>query len=468
PLTDLAIMAQIACIEAGRTRDGYTLSEAFSELQSAGADIAGLNCRLGPGEILRAVTRATIPEDLPISVFPNAGRLGVTEGEFAYTSSTQYFASRALLFREQGVRIIGGCCGTSPEHIKAIAEALANLPPLPRINPPPETVEALEPRPSITIERPTTIVERVKTEHVVLVEFDPPKDLDIESYLQGAAVIQEAGADFITMADNSLAQTRMSNLALGAILKTKMGINPLLHITCRDRNLIGQQSHLMGLHALGIDHVLVVTGDPTRFGDLPGASSVFDVSSFDLIRMVKQLNNGVSFAGAPLKQKAHFVVGAAFNPHAAKIDNAIARLEKKIEAGADFIMTQPVYDQASIELIYERTRHLPVPIFLGIMPLTSLRNAEYLHNEVPGIRLSDGALKRMAEHPTGESARQEGIAMAKELVDSALPCFNGLYLITPFSYHAMSSELTKYIRNTLPESVELGRAKDKSEDQGMI
>lgn len=444
-LSDTTIIAQLACQEVGRTRDGYTLTEAFAALAQAGADVAGLNCRLGPGEMLRSLEETVVPDNLPISVFPNAGRLEMQEGAFSYTSTPDYFASRSLRFREKGVRIIGGCCGTTPEHIEAVARALSGLSPLPRNNPQISTVEVSEPEVRVGGFAAETLLDKVRERHTVIVEFDPPKDFDVEDYLKGAAVLQDVGADLITMADNSLAQTRMSNMALGAIVKQKLGIDPLVHLTCRDRNLIGQQSHLMGLSALGINHVLVITGDPARFGDLPGSSSVFDVSSFDLIRMVKQLNEGVAFSGKRMKQKGHFVVGAAFNPHVNNFNNAIARLEKKIEAGADYIMTQPVYDTDTIKLIYQRTKHLPVPIFIGVMPLTSARNAEFLHNEVPGIRLTDNALERMRKYE-GPAARQEGIRMAQELVDCAMDCFRGIYLMTPFSFYEMTAELTSYVK----------------------
>ncbi len=477
-LTALPIITQLACLEVGRTRDGYSLTEAFRQLQHFGADVVGLNCRLGPAEILRSIEQSVIPEGLPISVFPNAGRLGVSDGEYAYTSSPRYFADQALRFREQGVRLIGGCCGTTPAHIEAVAETLRGLSPVARINPAPtetgedatkpgkagkngslvliepglgagiESIIETETETEIEIEtqRTKTILDKLAERPVVIVEFDPPKDLDLEDYLHGALNLSAAGTDAITMADNSLAQIRMSNLALGAIVKHRLGIDPLIHITCRDRNLLGQQSHLMGLHALGINQVLVITGDPARFGDLPGSSSVFDVSSFDLIRMVKQLNNGISFSGKPLKQKAKFVVGAAFNPHVNKFENALDRLEKKIAAGADFIMTQPVYDAEMIERIYEKTKVYDIPIFLGIMPLTSSRNAEFLHNEVPGIRLSEEALERMRKY-TGEEARREGLEMAKELTEVALRYFRGIYVITPFNYHEISAELVRFVRH---------------------
>ena len=208
--------------------------------------------------------------------------------------------------------------------------------------------------------------------------------------------------------------------------------------------MIGTQSHLMGLHALGIDHVLAVTGDPAKFGDLPGSSSVYDLTSFEIIRMIKQLNEGIAFSGKPLKQKANFVVGAAFNPNVKHLDKAVQRLERKIEAGADYIMTQPVYDAKLIEQIYEATKHLNIPIFIGIAPLASGGNAEYLHNEVPGIRLSDEVRERM-DGLKGEEGRAMGVEIAKELLDAAMPYFNGIYLMTPFLAYEMCVDLTKYV-----------------------
>ncbi|SFS31343.1 homocysteine S-methyltransferase [Marininema halotolerans] len=444
-LTSTPIFANLALIEVGQTRDGYPLTEAFAALEKAGADGVGLNCRLGPLEIQRALERTIVPEDVWLTAYPNAGRLGQTDGQFQYKSTPAYFGERALSFREQGVRLIGGCCGTTPEHVHEIRNRLRGLSPLSRVNP--STVPTIQERSheQIQVRNPPTVVDKARKGTTIIIEFDPPKDLEIADFLAGARELDKAGADAITLADNSMATVRMSNMALGSIMKEKTGAEPLVHITCRDRNLIGQQSHLMGLHALGMDQILVITGDPTRIGDLPGSSSIYDVNSFDLIRMVKQLNEGISFSGKPLKQKARFTVGAAFNPNVSKMDAAIRRLERKVEAGADFIMTQPVYDAASIRHVAEATKGVDIPIFLGIMPLTSYRNALFLHNELPGVKIPTHVLEEMTEQK-GEEARRIGIAQAKELLDEATRYFNGIYLITPFNYWEMTAELTRYIR----------------------
>lgn len=451
-LADIPIIAQFAIESTGRTSDGYTVQDAFVKVREAGADIVGFNCRSGPNGIMRAMDGLSLP-GVPISVFPNAGIPDYVDGEFRYGATPDYFAECALSFADLGVRIVGGCCGTTPEHIKAMVRALEDYKP--------ETVDPADTSKAVTERQSTTrlqvvdekeekqqklpsLIELVQERHTVIVELDPPRDLNIDRFMQGAEALHEAGVDAITMADNSLAVTRMCNMALGHLMKERVGARPLIHIACRDRNLIGTQSHMMGLDVLGIDHVLAVTGDPARFGDLPGSSSVYDLTSFEIIRMIKQLNEGISFSGQPLTQKASFVVGAAFNPNVRHLDKAVQRLERKIESGADFIMTQPVYSAELIEAVHDATKHLSVPVFIGIMPLASGRNAQFLHNEVPGIKLSDEVLQRMGDLK-GKEGRAVGVQIGKELLDAALPLFNGIYMMTPFLSYQMTVDLTKYV-----------------------
>lgn len=463
PLTQSSgtpIIAQLALLEVGRTRDGYELTRAFQQMQAAGADVGGLNCRFGPAEILRSLEKSVVPNGLTLSAYPNAGRPSLVDGEYKFASTATYFREMAPRIWEQGVGLIGGCCGTTPEHIEAIAGALAGRKRVPRINPVmQERTVMVEREVTPTLPTSQTVVDLVKQRHTVIVEFDTPRDLDIEKFIRGSHELHKAGADAVTIADNSLATTRVSNMALGAIIKRELGVEPLVHVACRDRNLIGQQSHLMGLHALGMNQILVITGDPARVGDLPGASSVFDTSSFDLIRMVKQLNEGVGFSGRQMKTKARFVVGAAFNPNVRHMDAAIERLERKVEAGADFIMTQPVYDVETLLTIREATRHITVPIFIGIMPLVSHRNAEFLHNEVPGIKISSSSLERI-KHLEGAAARTEGVTMAKELLQEAVRHFRGIYLITPFNYFEMTAELSRFVREITGANREIAATHD--------
>ncbi|GLY11556.1 bifunctional homocysteine S-methyltransferase/methylenetetrahydrofolate reductase [Pseudobacillus badius] len=453
-VTDLPIVSQVSMHEPGILQNRLSLNEAFKQLEALGADIVGVNCRLGPYHTIQALEEVTLPEKAFLSAYPNAGLLDVEDGRVVYESEADYFGQAAVQLRNEGVRLIGGCCGTTPKHIEAAKKALTGLAPITE-----KKVIAQKP---IVIKEPAPLVvpplhEQVKKERTIIVELDTPKHLDTAAYIKGAKALQQTGMAAITMADNSLASPRVSNLAMGSLLKVQHHIRPLVHITCRDRNLIGLQSHLMGLHALGLHDVLAITGDPTKVGDFPGATSVYDVSSMELIQLIKQLNEGISFSGKPLKQKANFSVAAAFNPNVRILDRAVKRLEKKIACGADYFITQPVFTKEKIVEIYEATKHLPTPIFLGIMPLTSSRNAEFLHHEVPGIKLSEETLARMKayEHDK-EAAAREGVTIAKELIDTAAKLFNGIYIITPFMRYDMSIELIHYIEELDGKTKERG------------
>jgi methionine synthase I (cobalamin-dependent)/5,10-methylenetetrahydrofolate reductase len=467
-LGEFPVICQFAIEEVGRLNDGTPLEQAFRVLLDQGADVVGLNCRSGPSNMIRSLEACSKPFPGILSAFPNAGLPAYIDGEYVYASLPEYFGRSAKEFVGLGVRLIGGCCGTTPEHIRNVAAAIAEMQvssPQCLVDPAQDTrhaggsqehngiIQVLD-RHDESSRNPSqsdgghlewTLPELAAMRKTVIVELDPPKSLSTAKYMEGAYALKEAGADALTMADNSLAVTRMSNMALAVMVKEQVGIRPVVHIACRDRNLIGQQSHLMGLHALGIDHVLAITGDPSRFGDFPGASSVYDLSSFDLLEMIRMMNQGYLYSGKPLKEQSNFKVAAAFNPNVRFLDKAIKRLERKIASGAHYIMTQPVYDHHLIEQIYDATRHLDVPVFLGIMPLISKRNAEFLHYEVPGITLTEDVLRRMAKFE-GEDARKQGLEIAMELLETAMKFFNGVYLMTPLLRYEMTVELTRFVR----------------------
>jgi methionine synthase / methylenetetrahydrofolate reductase(NADPH) len=442
--TDKPIIAHVSLHEVGVLQDGTPLSEALARLEQLGADVVGLNCRLGPYHMIRSLEEVPLPKKAFLSAYPNASLPDYRDGRLFYETNTDYFKETALAFREQGVRLIGGCCGTTPKHIEAIANALTDRTPITE-----KVVKQRHVPISIQTNEPNAVPplqDIVRKRRSVIVELDPPKKLGIAKFLEGAKALKEANIDALTLADNSLATPRISNMALGSIVKEQLGIRPLIHITCRDRNLIGLQSHLMGLHTLGITDVLAITGDPSKIGDFPGATSVYDLSSFDLIRLIRQFNEGLSYSGKPLGQKTNFSIAAAFNPNVRHLDKAVKRMEKKIQCGAHYFITQPLYSERQIEEVYEATKHLETPIYIGIMPLVSARNADFLHHEVPGITLSDEIRSRMAacaNNPV-QSAR-EGIAIAKSLIDAAFDLFNGIYLITPFLRYEMTAELVRYI-----------------------
>lgn len=442
--SNIPIIAQVSAHEIGYLQNRVPIIEAFHELEQIGADVVGLNCRLGPHHMIASLKDVPLLENAYLSAYPNASLPSYNNGVFEYKDNAEYFRQSAVEFRNQGVRLLGGCCGTTPEHIKNFAESLKDCEPIT------EKTIAVKQANSVTVatkqKRNKEPLEKiVKERPSVIVELDPPRKLNTERFFEGAQKLKEAGIDAITLADNSLASPRICNSALGSMTKNQIGIRPLIHIACRDRNMIGLQSHLMGLHTLGLNDVLAITGDPARVGDFPGASSVYDMTSLDLISMIKQLNEGLSLSGKDLGEKTNFSVAAAFNPNVRQVDKAVKRLEKKIEAGADYFITQPVYSEEKIIELYEATKHIEAPIYIGLMPLTSSNNAEFLHNEVPGIKIADSIRNTMAQYKDNPvQAAREGINITKSLIDVASQYFNGIYLITPFLRYELSVELALY------------------------
>lgn len=442
--TNLPIITNVSIHEPDVLENGTPLATAFKELEQLGADVVGINCRFGPAHIVTSLEPVPLLDKAFLSAYPNASLPAYRDGKLYYENEPDYFERAARDLREQGVRLFGGCCGTTPDHIRALAKGVKGLEPI-------QTKEVIK-REEIQIKsrrtkRGKTLPELAKERHTIIVELDAPKHLDLTEYIEGAKALKETGIDAITLADSSLASPRISNVAVATILKEKLGINPLVHLTCRDRNLIGLQSHLMGLHTLGIEEILAITGDPTKIGDFPGATSVFDLNSFKLIEHIKRGNEGISFSGKSLREKTNFSVAAAFNPNVANMMRAVQRLERKVESGADYILTQPIYSSEKIVELAEATKHIDIPIFVGIMPLTSTKNAEFLHNEVPGIELTNDVRDRMREVAGNrEKSAQVSIDISKGLLDTALEHFNGIYLITPFMRYEIVVTLIEYIQ----------------------
>jgi methionine synthase / methylenetetrahydrofolate reductase(NADPH) len=444
--TALPLIAQVTLHETGLLQNQLKLNDAFKKLEALGADVVGLNCRLGPHHMISSLEGVELPQKAFLSAYPNAGLPSYTDGRFQFESSAEYFRQSARRFREQGVVLLGGCCGTTPEHIRAFANELKGQAPVKEKTVIKHNDKVEVQSPPINRNEPA-LQEIVKTRPSVIVELDPPRKLDTTKFFEGAKALKAAGIDAVTLADNSLASPRVANSALGHLVKEKVGLRPLVHLTCRDRNIIGLQSHLMGLHTLGLHDVLAITGDPARVGDFPGASSVFDVSSFELIELIKQFNEGLSFSGKDLGQKGDFSIAAAFNPNVRSLEKAVVRMEKKIKCGADYFITQPVYSEKLLLEVYEQTKHLDAPVYIGLMPLTGSRNAEFLHNEVPGIKISQDILDIMAKTKDNPAqSKREGIAITKSLIETAAELFNGIYLITPFMNYEMTVELAHFTR----------------------
>ncbi|MGM0796579.1 MAG: bifunctional homocysteine S-methyltransferase/methylenetetrahydrofolate reductase [Bacillota bacterium] len=443
--TELPIMLNVSMHEQGVLQDGTPLREALRSIADLGADITGINCRLGPYHMIEALTEVPIFRDAYLSVYPNSSLPSLEEGRLVYDTDDAYFRESAVQYRTQGARIIGGCCGTTPNHIRAMAEAVRGLSPVTD-----KEVKIRREEEIISVRNERTepgLNEIAAQKRSIIVELDPPKKLNFDKFLQAAAELKETGIEALTLADNSLATPRISNAACGSLLKERLDIRSLVHITCRDRNIIGLQSHLMGLDTLGLTDILAITGDPSKIGDFPGATSVYDLTSFDLIRLIKQFNEGISLSGKPLGKKTNFSVAGAFNPNVRHLDKAVKRLEKKIECGADYFVSQPVYSEQQLIDIHHETKHLKTPVYIGIMPLTSSRNAEFIHHEIPGIKLSDSIREKMAlAGEDKQKQKAEGLAIAKSLLDTACELFNGIYLITPFLRSDLTSELAAYIK----------------------
>ena len=447
-LTDLPIITNISLLEAGITQNGEKVTDALSTLVNLGADIVGLNCHLGPYHMIKSFKQVPLFAQSYLSAYPNASLMQLTQtingNEYRFRKNSSYFEQSAKLLVEEGVRLIGGCCGTTPEHIRAIKKGIKGLKPVKRkiITPLPAEEELIR----VASNKPT-IVDKVKKQVTIIAELDPPKHLNIEKFIEAAKTIDKKNIEAITLADNSLASTRICNLTAAVLLKEHITTPTLLHLACRDHNLIGLQSRLMGLDLLGINNILAVTGDPSNLGDFPGATSVFDVTSFKLIPFIKQLNEGLGYNGASLKKTTNFTVAAAYNPNVRDISKTKRLVEKKIKSGADYFITQPVFEEEKIVKLAELASNYPdTPFFVGIMPITSYNNAIFLHNEVPGIKLSEEFLSRLEEvKDDKELCQKVALEESKKLLDVALKHFNGIYLITPFTRADLTVELIDYI-----------------------
>lgn len=440
------VICSLACTAEGRLPDGTLLADAWQQLRAAGADVVGVNCVNGPQGMLQLFERLS-PSDGPISAFPNAGYPQYHEGRFLYHTTPEYFARSAQELASRGARLIGGCCGTGPQHIAAMVEALHG---------PPLTVfmggsvsvgeEPAMPVLEVETQEEPSILDLVAAgRKVIVTELDPPKTLELDRFYAGAKALRDAGSDAITLADNSLAILRVSNLAMGAALKSRFDITPLLHLSCRDRNVIGLQSELLGMAALGIRHVLPLTGDPAKVGDHPGATSVYDVTSIELMKIIGQMNTGLNANGRSIGHPTQFVAGCTFNPGARNLEAQLSRLERKLAAGASYVMTQPIFDPKLVEELARRTAAFRVPIFPGIWPLLNERQAEFLHNEVPGIVIPEQIRDRMRGRE-GSQGRAEGVSIAQDVCRAALDHFPGVYLITPFLVYETTVELAQFVR----------------------
>jgi len=440
-VTGLPVCASMAFLEGGRSGDGTTVEAFCAAMEETGADLIGANCGAGPLELLKVVARLASLTDKPIASYANSGFPEYRDGRYIYRATPDYLASMAQEMAAAGATLIGGCCGTTPGHIAAIARILAGRSPAVRTRAPSVSV-AEKPRDGQRERR--SFLDAWGRRKVITVELDPPKGMECGRVIAGCHRLKEAGADAINLAENPLARPRMGNIALGSIIQREVGIEVICHVTGRDRNLIGMQSDLMGASLLGIRSILAVTGDPAVMGDHAGAKSVFDLHSFTLIKLLADLNRGVNAIANPIGSGTGFTIGAAFNPNTRNMALQAERLARKVANGAVFAQTQPIYDPALFFEALEQTRDCRIPLLPGVMPLVSERNADYLHNEVPGISVPDAIRARM-KGKEKEAGVQEGLAIAREFIEATFAAAGGYYLIPPFGKYELAVELIEYI-----------------------
>lgn len=450
---DIPIIAQLTASNTNYLIDGTLINEALSQVIEAGANIVGLNCHHGPHHMKNTFSHIEIPNHAYLSCYPNASLLDIDHNHFKYSENAEYFGNIAEQLIEEGVRLIGGCCGTTPEHIRKIKDAVTGLKPITD-----KKVIPIHKKRERTKKEPHSLnlAERAKKQPTIIVELDTPKHLDTKRFFENVKALDDAKIDAVTLADNSLATVRVSNIAAASLIKQRFDIEPLVHITCRDRNLIGLQSHLLGLSLLGINEILAITGDPSKIGHLPGATNVYDVNSKGLTELALKFNEGINTDGDALKAETNFNIAGGFDPHVRNINAAVRKMETKIESGMHYFITQPVFTKEKIIEIYEATKHLDVPIFIGVMPITSYKNAQFLHNEVPGIKMSDDVLAQFkAVAGDREATYQLSVSLCKSLIDTVHQYFNGLYLITPFERVDYSLELAAYSKSITDNNQEV-------------
>jgi len=445
---DLPVIAQMSFTDEGKTAYGVSPEHVVNKLEEWGADVVGINCSTGPEAVWQAIQRMAGVSGIPLSAQPNAGFPHLVEGRLIYLASPEYFAEYAKRFIKTGVRIVGGCCGTTPAHIRAIKAAVRAL------KPPRRYIEVKLPeeeRGVPQVKKPqekSELARKLRRKFVISIEVSPPRGPDFSRVLEGARRIKGAGVDAINIPDGPRASARMSPLALASILEREVGIETILHYTCRDRNILGMQSDLLGAHALGLRNILIITGDPPKLGDYPTATAVFDVDSIGLVRIVNNLNHGNDLAGNPIGTATSFHIGVGANPGAISFEEEVTRLRQKIQAGAEYILTQPVFDIGLLERLLNEIEEYRIPVLAGILPLASYRNAEFLHNEVPGMSIPDPIRERMRRAGSGEEARREGIRIAQEILGEVKDMVQGVYLMPPFGRYEMALEVVRVISET--------------------
>jgi methionine synthase I (cobalamin-dependent)/5,10-methylenetetrahydrofolate reductase len=453
---EIPIAAQMTFLSDGRTAFGESAPHALSTLVLAGADVVGMNCTLGPQETHDVFTRVTPSVSAPLSAMPNAGYPTVVHGRNVYLSSPDYLKEYAALFADAGAAIVGGCCGTTPEHTRAMAKAIAG-----------RERKVASTSATITLENPVERLaepaietSRLKrkladpNEFVITAEAEPPKGVDLSAALEGARLLKASGVDAVNVTDNPMARLRMSSISVAAVLQRETGLDAVVQITTRDRNVLGLQSDLLGAAGLGLKAILCLGGDPLKIGDYPQAKQVSEVDVLGLLRIARGLNGGADLAGNAIGAATSFAVACAANPAASDLEVEFSKLRAKIEAGATFAQTQPVYDVGALERFLARDEARAIPVLVGLIPLRTLKQTLFFANEVPGVVVPEEIQKRMraAAERGPEFEKEEGLAIARELAAAIAGLARGLHIMPMGKYRVVGE-----ILSALPEKARPSR-----------
>jgi homocysteine S-methyltransferase len=468
----IPVIASVSLDERGRMAEGTTADEVARLAREWGASVVGVNCSEGPMGVLAAVERMA-KAGLPTLAAPNAGLPRRVDERMVYVSTPEYFGVYAQRMFRLGVRLVGGCCGTTPEHIRRIAgaarmavagedrESKRDGAPLTAaggsgllafsiaasgsVAPPAMATLAdrmpgsLPPVPFA--DRSTLSAKIARRKFVVSVEVNPPVGLDPSRAIAAARMLKDGGVDVVNIADGARAQSRMSNLALAVRIQREAGVEVILHVCGRDRNLLATFAHLLGAHDLGVRDLVVITGDPPKMGDFPDATAVYDLDSIGILKLATRLNHGVDPAGKPLGATTRFLLATGAEPAALNYPREIERLHEKKAAGAELVMTQPVYSPEALDRFLDDVAPLELPVLVGLLPLASFRNAEFLHNEVPGMQVPESIRERMRKAGTGTAARAEGVRIAREMLAAVRHRVAGAYVMPPLERHELALEV---------------------------
>jgi homocysteine S-methyltransferase len=443
-LCDLPVVAQMTIQEDGLTAYG-TAPEVFARaLDEFGADVIGVNCSVGPQGVLESIEKIARVTERPLSAQPNAGLPREIGDRKIYLASPEYQATYAKALVESGARFVGGCCGTTPDHIREIVKYVASVSPRRAVH-----ITVAGPAPAAGAE-PVPLAERsawgrklAAGEFVRTVEIVPPKGVDVSQMVDAARQLKQAGVDAVNVPDGPRAQSRMGAVLSGILIERETGLETVVHYTCRDRNLLSMLSDLLGAAAHGLHNLLLVTGDPPKMGPYPDATAVFDIDSIGLTNLVYRLNHGLDPGGNPIGRPTAFVIGVGVNPVAIEPERELRRFAWKVDAGAEFAITQPVFDPAQLESFLRRVESFRIPVVAGIWPLVSFRNAEFLANEVPGVTVPDAVVERMrkAQARGKEAAVAEGVAIAREMLERVRPFVQGAQVSAPFGRVPLALEV---------------------------